>query len=218
MSDGTIVTRFAPSPTGSLHVGGARTALFNWAYARGRGGKFILRIEDTDQRRSTAESTRGILRDLAWLGLDWDAGPDPSAEDPIASSPQSFQSQRLELYNAAITKLLEADKAYEDDGAVRFRMPKQDITVQDEVLGSVTVKAGEIDDFVIRKGDGFPTYHLAVVVDDADMGVTHVIRGQEHLNNATKHAALQDALGLPRPHLCTHPADLQRRRFEDVEA
>lgn len=185
---GTIVTRFAPSPTGHLHVGGARTALLNWAYARGRNGKFLIRIEDTDRARSSVEAERGMLEDLKWIGLDWDN----TGEEPR-------QSERLKLYDDAIAKLKEAERAYDDDEAVRFRMPDHDITVEDKVLGNVTVAAGQIEDFVIKKRDGFPTYHLAVVVDDADMGVNTVIRGQEHLNNAPKHVALQQALGLPTP-------------------
>jgi len=188
MSESPVVTRFAPSPTGHLHVGGARTALLNWAYARGRGGKFLLRIEDTDQTRSTEAAERAILHDLRWLGLDWDnAGAEPR------------QSKRLDKYETALQTLRDAGRAYDDDGAVRFKMPDHDVVVTDQVLGNVTVPAGQTEDFVIRKRDGYPTYHFAVVVDDADMGVTHVIRGQEHLSNAPKHVALQEALGLPTP-------------------
>jgi glutamyl/glutaminyl-tRNA synthetase len=182
-----VVTRFAPSPTGALHIGGARTALYAWAYARGRDGTFLLRLEDTDQKRSSEASAASILRDLKWLGLDWDnAGAEPR------------QSQRLDRYNEHIDKLLRAGRAYEDAGAVRFRMDS-DIAIDDEVYGHVEVKAADLEDFVIRKADGFPTFHLAVVVDDADMGVTHVIRGQEHLSNTPKHAALFDAFGYLRP-------------------
>ncbi len=191
MADSDVVTRFAPSPTGALHVGGARTALFNWAFARRQHGRFLLRIEDTDRARSSAPATDGILQDLRWLGLAWD---NPGAEPR--------QSQRLDRYNAAVDQLIAAGRAYEDEGAIRFKMPGHDITVHDEVLGPVTVQAGEVEDFVIRKGDSggkMPTYHLAVIVDDADMAVTHVIRGQEHLNNAPKHVALQQALDLPTP-------------------
>lgn len=203
MSHRDIVTRFAPSPTGSLHVGGARTALYNWAFARCHGGTFILRLEDTDRARSTTAATREILAALTWLGIDWDEGPLPAAVDPFGEQVGDFgpycQSQRLAIYDRYVEQLLAAEWAYEDDGAVRFNMPDTDITVHDVVLGQVTVGVGEIDDFVIRKTDGFPTYHLAVVVDDATMGVTHVIRGQEHLNNALKHRALQAALDLPVP-------------------
>jgi glutamyl/glutaminyl-tRNA synthetase len=187
MSQATVVTRFAPSPTGALHVGGARTALFNWAYARGRKGRFLLRLEDTDRARSTEAAAAGILEDLRWLGLDWDNDPPPR------------QSQRLDLYNEHIERLLRAGRAYEDDGAVRFRMPGHDITVRDQILGDVIISAGQLEDFIIRKSDGYPTYHFAVVVDDAEMGITHVIRGQEHLNNTPRHVALQEALGFAFP-------------------
>lgn len=244
-----VVTRFAPSPTGALHVGGARTALFNWAFARKHHGRFILRMEDTDQARSSSESTRGIIEDLSWLGIDWDDGPDPEIEDPYPADNQLgdngpyFQSQRLNIYRDHLQKLVDAGRAYEcfktkeeldaaraaakaqklnfkydptdmlaatdaqkqawrDEGRPsvwRFRSPDTDITVKDEVLGDVTVTAAQLDDFVIFKADGFPTYHFAVVVDDALMGVTHVIRGQEHLMNAPKHVALMDALGFAHP-------------------
>ncbi len=209
MTDSNVVTRFAPSPTGNLHIGGARTALFAWAFARQQKGRFILRIEDTDRARSTPESTRGILQDLQWLGLDWDQGPNPTADDPYDRETQLgphapyFQSQRHEdgIYNQQIQKLLDAGLAYEDGDAIRFRMDK-DVAFDDAVYGHIEVKADDLEDFIIRKGEqgGFlPTFHLAVVVDDALMGVTHVIRGQEHLTNTTKHAALYDALGFPRP-------------------
>lgn len=187
MSQPNIITRFAPSPTGALHVGGARTALFNWAFARHYRGKFLLRLEDTDRARSTEAAATSILDDLRWLGIDWDNDPPPR------------QSQRLHLYNEQVERLLRSGQAYDDHGAVRFRMPGADMTLHDEVLGEVTVAAGQLEDFIIRKSDGYPTYHFAVVIDDAEMGVTHVIRGQEHLNNTPKHSALQDALGLPHP-------------------
>ena len=260
MTSTPVVTRFAPSPTGALHVGGARTALFNWAFARRHGGQFILRIEDTDKARSTPESTAGILRNLKWLGIDWDQGPedeqrheetkDPPAADRLrheagAGGPY-FQSQRLDLYRAHLARLLDSGRAYkcfktpqelgaqrqraraekravwydptesrslsadqiaqyEKEGrphVVRFLVPPDPgvITVEDDLLGAVSVNATEVEDFVILKSDGYPTYHFAVVVDDALMGVTHVIRGQEHLNNAAKHVLLQDALGFERPH------------------
>lgn len=197
-TDAQVVTRFAPSPTGALHVGGARTALFAWAFARqhGENGRFILRIEDTDQARSSDASTRGILEDLRWLGLTWDEGPEVGGpHGPY------FQSQRLDLYNRYIDQLLRDGKAYEDEGAVRFRA-RGDVTWRDEVYGEITVKKEQQEDFVIRKGasgGGFPTFHLAVVVDDELMGVTHVFRGQEHISNTWRHVALQDALGFRRP-------------------
>ncbi len=187
-----VVTRFAPSPTGELHIGGARTALFSWAYARRFNGRFLLRFEDTDQKRSSKQAELNILRDLDWLGLRADN------HDDIPR-----QSQRLDLYNTATRKLLDMGLAYEDAGAVRLRMD-QDVSFRDEVYGDITVKADELEDFVIRKapeadGRTFPTFHLAVVVDDVHMGVTHVIRGQEHLSNTPKHARLYDALGHARP-------------------
>ncbi|MBL4702708.1 MAG: glutamate--tRNA ligase [Phycisphaeraceae bacterium] len=197
-----ITTRFAPSPTGALHVGGARTALFAWAYAKQHGGKFIIRIEDTDQKRSSPQSTKGILQDLQWLGLNWDQGPNPDATDPyadqIGEQGPYFQSQRLDIYNKHINTLVEQGLAYEDDGAIRFRMDK-DIAFTDAVYGDIKFAAADLEDFVIRKADGFPTFHLAVVVDDALMNVTHVIRGQEHLINTSKHVALLDALGFAHP-------------------
>jgi len=214
-----VVTRFAPSPTGALHIGGARTALFAWAYARGHNGKFILRLEDTDLKRSSPDSTRGIIRDMMWLGLMWDEGPKgpcmkqacdcgkgPDEDfDPynrqIGDNGPYFQSQRAEqgIYDHYIQLLLDAGEAYEEDGAVRLKMGSHrgDIAFDDAVYGDIEVKADDLEDFVIRKGeDGgkLPTFHFAVVVDDALMGVTHVIRGQEHLSNTTKHAAIYDAL------------------------
>ena len=196
-----VVTRFAPSPTGALHVGGARTALFNWAFARKHGGQFILRIEDTDQTRSTDESVTGILDDMAWLGIDWDQGPDPAdpANRQIGDRGPYFQSQRLDIYKEHLQRLIDAGLAYDDGGAMRFRTPDHDLTIDDAVLGEVTVKCADLEDFIIMKSDGFPTYHFAVVIDDALMGATHVLRGQEHLSNSHKHAALLDALGLERP-------------------
>ncbi len=181
-----VVTRFAPSPTGALHIGGARTALFNWAYARRHGGRFILRMEDTDQARSSDASARSIIADMQWLGLQWDGEIE-------------YQSRRLPIYREHVDRLLKAGMAYEDDGAVRMRMAKSPVTFTDAVIGDVTFGPEQLEDFVILKADGYPTYHLAVVVDDALMNVTHVIRGQEHLSNTPKHIALQQALGFPRP-------------------
>jgi glutamyl-tRNA synthetase len=195
-----VVTRFAPSPTGELHIGGARTALYSWAYAKrhaAEGGKFMLRFEDTDQKRSSKQAEANILRDLEWLGLTADN------QDSIPR-----QSERLPLYEEALAKLDAAGLTYEDGGAVRFRM-NQPVGFTDAVYGDIRVEADDLEDFVIRKGDsggGFPTFHLAVVVDDIDMGVTHVIRGQEHLTNTAKHAALYDALGAERPIWCHTPS------------
>jgi glutamyl-tRNA synthetase len=210
MSEQPVATRFAPSPTGALHVGGARTALFNWAFARRHGGRFVLRIEDTDAARSTAEAARGIVRDLAWLGLDWDEGPDPQASQwdqgahQLGEHGPYFQSQRGEVYRQHLQTLRDAGRVYDQGGAVMFSMPDEPITVPDQVLGEVTVQPDQpqMQDFVIFKSaeaGGGPTYHFAVVVDDATMGVSHVIRGQEHLNNTVKHLALQQALGVSPP-------------------
>ncbi len=232
-----VRTRFAPSPTGYLHIGGARTALFNFLLARRLGGRFVLRIEDTDQTRNIAGAERKLLDDLRWLGLTWDEGPEVGGEfGPY------YQSQRLERYQACARRLLDDGQAYyafetreeldalrkaaqgsgkgfryprpatfpsEADArraraegrpvVIRFKMPGSDFTVPDRILGDVTIGADELDDFVIVKSDGWPTYHFAVVVDDADMRITHVLRGQEHLMNTPNHIALQQALGLPTP-------------------
>src|SRR3954469_4256513 len=225
----TVVTRFAPSPTGYLHVGGARTALFSWLLARHHGGRYLLRIEDTDLARSTEQATTQLLEDLRWLGLHWD------------NERLVFQSRRLDTYNRIIADLLSRGLAYEAyetgeeldamrkdaernkrqfvyrrrdvspeqvarwkaegrKAVVRFAMPVKEYRFRDEVLGKdVVLPAEEAQDFVIRKTDGMPTYHFAVVADDADMGVTHILRGQEHTKNTFNHIALQEALGYPRP-------------------
>ncbi len=247
MSNTPAVTRFAPSPTGDLHIGGARSALFCWALARSMGGRFLIRLEDTDQARSSDESARAILADLAWLGLDWDDGPAfEHAGATIGGDERSVgpyeQSKRIGLYNEHLKRLLDSGRAYpafdspEELAAMReaaqnekrnfvYRAPEgydrdeamrrmeagepcvirfaadqsKAHTVKDAVLGEVTFGPGELEDFVIRKADGFPTYHFAVVVDDALMGVTHILRGQEHLSNTPKHVALQEALGFDTP-------------------
>jgi len=233
-----VVTRFAPSPTGYLHIGGARTALFNWLWARRSGGKFVLRIEDTDVRRNTPEATRQVMKDLRWLGIDWDEGPEVGGPNG-----PYFQSERLDIYNEYVRRLIESGRAYycfdtpeeldvlrrqaeakketflyprpstfpgeEDvkktkaDGksvVVRFVVPRDNtIVVKDAVRGEVSFEPSQISDFIIAKSDGFPTYNFACVVDDELMGVTHVIRGQEHLNNTPGQQSLQDALGFRRP-------------------
>ncbi len=281
---GPIITRFAPSPTGHLHIGGARSALFCWAFAKraelehlarggqpGSGGRFMIRIEDTDQARSSDESARGILEDLAWLGVEWDDGPvlqtrksgignresEKSGTSPESRIPNPdsraigfhsrpvgsyFQAQRAAagIYNQYIESLVKSGHAYpafesneEIDAlrkeyvarkqtfkyprpadvkigefnqprwkralagerhVIRFAMDDQPVVVQDQVLGDVKIAAGEVDDFVIRKADDFPTYHFAVVIDDELMGVTHVMRAQEHLANTPRHVAMQRAL------------------------
>lgn len=194
-----VRTRFAPSPTGDPHVGNIRTALFTWLFARGRGGKFILRIEDTDQAREVEGSVQAILESLRWLGLDWDEGPEVGGEfGPY------FQSERLDHYQEAAEKLIESGHAYrfEDErgSAVKFAMPKDGSTaVSDVIRGQVEFDNSLIDDFVILKSDGFPTYHLASVVDDRLMEISHVIRGEGWLSSAPRHVCLYDAFDWQPP-------------------
>jgi glutamyl-tRNA synthetase len=219
-----VVTRFAPSPTGYLHIGGARTALFNWLYARHTGGKFLLRIEDTDRARSTKEAVDAILDGMRWLGLDWDGH-------------EYYQSQFWARHAEIAHRLLERGAAYRcymtqeelaeqreraraERKAFRINSPWRDVAeeqadkpfvirlkapqegetvIDDQVQGRVTVRNAEIDDFILLRSDGTPTYMLAVVVDDHDMGVTHVIRGDDHLNNAFRQLAIIRAMGWPEP-------------------
>ncbi len=221
----TVRTRFAPSPTGYLHVGGARTALFSWLYARKHGGQFILRIEDTDQERSTQESVNAILEGMTWLGLDYDEGP-------------FYQTQRFDRYAEVIQQLLASGHAYkcycsrerldnlreqqmarkekprydghcrdaaaaDDSGlpyVVRFRNPLEgEVVVDDEIRGPVVFRNAELDDLIIARSDGSPTYNLTVVVDDADMRITHVIRGEDHLNNTPRQINILRAMGVEPP-------------------
>jgi len=220
----TIRTRFAPSPTGYLHVGGVRTALFSWLFARRHGGLFILRIEDTDLERSTVASVNAILEGMTWLGLEYDEGP-------------FYQTQRFDRYNEVIDELLQAGQAYRcscsreridalrdeamkrkekprydgrcrnlevDPGqphVVRFRNPETGVVVIDDLVkGKITVSNEELDDLIIRRTDGSPTYNLSVVVDDMDMEITHIIRGDDHVNNTPRQINILKALGkeLPR--------------------
>jgi glutamyl-tRNA synthetase len=178
--------RFAPSPTGYLHVGGARTALFDWLFARKHKGTFILRIEDTDTARSSEDMTRGILDAMTWMGLYWDEGP-------------YFQSQRTELYRRAAERLLADGHAYRDEGAIRFRVPEGKVTYQDAVFGEITVESDTIENFVLLRSDNNPTYHLSVVVDDIDMRISHVLRGADHISNTPKQILLYRALGADLP-------------------
>ena len=215
----TIRTRFAPSPTGYLHIGGARTALFSWLYARKHGGKFVLRIEDTDLERSTAESVNAILEGMTWLGLEYDEGP-------------FFQTHRFERYDKVINQLLAEGKAYrcncskerlgalreaqmankqkprydghcrdraisaDEPHVVRFRNPLDgDVIIDDLIRGKVAIHNRELDDLIIRRTDGSPTYNLTVVVDDLDMAISHVIRGDDHLNNTPRQINILKALG-----------------------
>jgi glutamyl-tRNA synthetase len=192
-----IRTRFAPSPTGYLHVGGARTALFNWLYARHHGGRFILRIEDTDAARNTPEALAAIYDGLRWLGLDWDEGPDAGG-----SFGPYRQSERGEIYDRWFGKLQETGRVYEDGGAWRFRFERKPITVPDLVAGEVTVDyadASNTPDMVVRRSDGSYVFHFVNVVDDLEMGITHVIRGDDHLPNTPKHLQLFEALGVEPP-------------------
>jgi len=219
----TVRTRFAPSPTGYLHVGGARTALFSWLYARKHGGKFVLRIEDTDLERSTEESVNAILEGMTWLGLEYEEGP-------------FFQTHRFDQYNAAIDQLIEKGLAYrcncskerldalreeqmankhkprydghcrnakvsaDEPHVIRFKNPQDgSVVIDDIVRGKVVVSNNELDDLIIRRTDGSPTYNLTVVIDDADMNITHVIRGDDHLNNTPRQINMLQALGLPVP-------------------
>jgi glutamyl-tRNA synthetase len=218
-----IITRFPPSPTGYLHIGGARTALFNWLFARQNNGKFILRIEDTDRERSTEEATKAILESMEWLGLDWDEGP-------------YFQSQRYDIYNGMIEHLLSIGQAYhchcspeeleqrreaarakglkpKYDGkcrelglgpapgsVVRLKIPKTGIThFNDLIKGSIRFDNEELDDLILRRSDGSPTYHLAVVSDDISLGVNYVIRGDDHVNNTPRQILIYSALNEPLP-------------------
>jgi glutamyl-tRNA synthetase len=186
--------RFAPSPTGYLHVGGARTALFNWLYARRHGGAFILRIEDTDVERSQAEMVTGILDGLRWLGIDWDEGPEIGG--PHAPY---FQSERLDRYRAAAKELLDRGQAFEDGGAIRFKVPPGKTAFTDSVHGPIEFDNEHIESFVILRSDTHPTYHLSVVVDDIDMLITHVVRGDDHISNTPKQVLLYQAFGKPAP-------------------
>jgi glutamyl-tRNA synthetase len=186
--------RFAPSPTGYLHVGGARTALFNWLYARRHGGTFVLRIEDTDAERSSWEMVAGIVDGLRWLGLDWDEGPDVGG--PHAPY---FQSRRLTKYQEHAQALVRNGKAYADAGAVRFKVPAGVTRFDDMVHGPIAFENEHIEDFVILRSDGHPTYHLSVVVDDIDMAITHVVRGDDHISNTPKQVLLYQAFGRSAP-------------------
>jgi len=200
-----VRVRFAPSPTGFLHIGGARTALFNWLYVRHTGGTFILRIEDTDVARNTQEAVEVILSGLRWLGLDWDEGPisgDATGPSQGDFGPY-FQSQRKENYQRRVEALLSRGLAYEHEGAVKFKMPREPILIPDLVVGDVKrelTDREQVDpDFVIVRSDGQPVFHLVNVIDDLEMNITHVIRGEDHLSNTAKHIALFRAFGVEPP-------------------
>ena len=194
----SVRVRFAPSPTGFLHIGSVRTALFNWLYARHAGGTFVLRIEDTDAARNTEQSLHTILDGLRWLGLDWDEGPERGG-----SFGPYFQSQRAHIYQRRIQELKDKGLAYEREGAIRFKMTRQPIEVPDLIAGGVVRPLNETEmldpDFVIVRGDGHPVFHLVNVVDDIEMKITHVIRGEDDLSNTPKHIALFRAFGVEPP-------------------
>ena len=196
MSD--VRVRFAPSPTGLLHIGGARTALFNWLYARHTGGKLILRIEDTDAARNSPEAVAIIFQGLTWLGLNWDEGPQADGTSKGDKGPY-FQSQRRDIYQKYVAQLLSAGKAYEHEGAVKFKTPRTPAVIPDLVCGEVTFDRTTDPDLVIQRKDGSPVFHLVNVVDDLEMAITHVIRGEDHLSNTPKHLALFEALGAQPP-------------------
>ena len=222
-SDGTVVTRFAPSPTGFLHIGGARTALFNWLFARRHGGKFLLRIEDTDKARSTQPAIEAILDGMRWLGLDWDgheyyqsqfwarhaevahellarghAYKCWMSQEELAGQREKAQADRRPF--RIDSKWRDSSEEGEGPFVVRLKAPRDGETViEDKVQGRVVVQNAELDDFILLRSDGSPTYMLAVVVDDHDMGVTHVIRGDDHLNNAFRQLAIVRGMGWPEP-------------------
>jgi glutamyl-tRNA synthetase len=197
--------RFAPSPTGYLHIGGARTALFNWLYARHTGGTFVLRIEDTDAARNTQEAVDVILNGLRWLGLDWDEGPVTSdATGPSKGNcGPYFQSQRRQNYQRRVEALLSHGLAYEHEGAIKFKMQRETTVIHDLIKGDVRrdlTDREQVDpDFVIVRSDGQPVFHFVNVVDDLEMDITHVIRGEDHLSNTAKHIALFKAFGVEPP-------------------
>ena len=211
-----VRVRFAPSPTGFLHIGGARTALFNWLYARHTGGTFILRIEDTDAARNTQEAVEVILSGLRWLGLHWDEGPlTGEATGPCKGERGPyFQSQRRENYSRRIEALLARGLAYEHEGAIKFKMQREPITVPDVIVGDVTRELTDREvadpDFVIVRSDGQPVFHLVNVIDDLEMGITHVLRGEDHLSNTPKHIALFRAFGVEPPRYAHIPLILNK--------
>ncbi|WP_394252562.1 glutamate--tRNA ligase [Vibrio profundi] len=224
----TVKTRFAPSPTGYLHVGGARTALYSWLFAKNQGGEFVLRIEDTDLERNSQEAVDAILEGMQWMGMEWDEGP-------------YFQSKRFDRYNEMVDKLLAEDKAYKcyaskelldeiraeqeankemarydanhpkivaaneaaqegDACVIRFRNPKEgSVIFDDQIRGRIEIANSQLDDLIIRRTDGSPTYNFVVVVDDWDMGITHVVRGEDHINNTPRQINIYEALGAPVP-------------------
>jgi glutamyl-tRNA synthetase len=197
--------RFAPSPTGLLHIGGARTALFNWLYARHTNGTFVLRVEDTDEARNTQEAVDVIFSGLKWLGFDWDEGPQKGGDyGPY------FQSQRKAIYQKYVDRLMDAKLAYDDKGAIRFKFPKKIFTVPDLICGNIHIDLSPEPDMTIVRPDGSFIFHLVNVVDDIEMKITHVIRGEDHLSNTPKHLALYEAFGATPPAFGHIPLILNR--------
>ena len=198
-----VRVRFAPSPTGYLHIGGARTALFNWLYAKHTDGTLVLRIEDTDRARNTAEAAQAIYDGLRWLGLDWDEGPEAGGDfGPY------FQSEREAIYQSYLDRLRAADRVYDDEGAVRFRFAREKVVVDDVICGHIEfdmTSAETNPDMTIRRPDGSWIFHFVNVVDDAEMKISHVIRGEDHLSNTPKHVQLYRALGVAPPHFAHIP-------------
>jgi glutamyl-tRNA synthetase len=203
-----IRVRFAPSPTGYLHIGGARTALFNWLFARHHGGKVVLRIEDTDIKRNTEEAAAAIYQGLEWLGLNWDEGPHVGGDlGPY------FQSQRTEIYERYLKKLQDGGHIFEDQGALRFRSPREHVVVDDLVCGKIDfdlTNPGTHPDMTIRRPDGSWIFHFVNVIDDMEMKISHVIRGEDHLSNTPKHIEIFRALGATPPHYAHIPLILNR--------
>ena len=190
--------RIAPSPTGNLHIGNARTALFNWLYARSNDGQFLVRIDDTDTERSLPEYEENIINNLKWLGIDWDEGIEVGGKEGTYR-----QSDRFERYTQVAEELLEKGLAYEEDGAVRFKVEdKGEIKFHDKVRGSMKFDLSDIEDFVLLRSDKSPTYHLASTVDDIDYGITLIARGEDILSSTPKHILLMNSLDAPLPEFC----------------
>ena len=186
-----VVTRFAPSPTGLFHIGSARTAFFNYLYARKHNGKFILRVEDTDKSRSEKQYEDDIISGLKWLGLEWDEF--------------HRQSERTEVYKKYLQKLLDEEKAYLDGVAIRFKNPNKKVVFNDLIRGEISTQTDDVGDFVIAKDLDTPLFHFTVVVDDFEMGVTHIIRGEDHIPNTPRHILLQEAFGFNIPNYAHLP-------------
>jgi glutamyl-tRNA synthetase len=208
MTSSPVRVRFAPSPTGYLHIGGARTALFNWLYAKHTGGTFVLRVEDTDRARNTEVAAQAIYDGLRWLGLEWDEGPQAGGD----CGPY-FQSEREEIYQSYLERLRAADHVYDDAGSVRFRFAREKVVMDDVICGHVEIDMTNVEtnpDMTIRRSDGSWIFHFVNVVDDIEMKISHVIRGEDHLSNTPKHLQLYRALGATPPRFAHIPLILNR--------